>query len=158
LALSGLHWPTGLSKAIRENSEQSPLLYFCLLLCQPIIDSMVDIETAEHYIWGEACDGWHLVKSAELSVIQERMPPGTAEVRHYHNRASQFFYVLSGTATMELNGEEQILQPRQGIEVPPGAPHQMFNRSSEPLEFLVFSQPASHGDRVIVETVDETRA
>jgi mannose-6-phosphate isomerase-like protein (cupin superfamily) len=34
----------------------------------------------------------------------------------------------------------------------------MFNRSSEPLEFLVISQPASHGDRVIVETADEIGA
>jgi mannose-6-phosphate isomerase-like protein (cupin superfamily) len=119
---------------------------------------MIDTETAEHYIWGEACEGWHLVKSADLSVIQERMPPGTAEVRHYHNHARQFFYILSGTATMELNGEDLTLAARQGIEVTPGAPHQMFNRSSEPLEFLVISQPASHGDRVIVETAEETGA
>jgi mannose-6-phosphate isomerase-like protein (cupin superfamily) len=119
---------------------------------------MIDTESAEHYIWGEVCDGWHLVKSAGLSVIQERMPPGATEVRHYHNFARQFFFILSGTATMELNGEEQTLTARQGIEVSPGAPHQMFNRSSEPLEFLVISQPASHGDRVIVETADEIGA
>jgi mannose-6-phosphate isomerase-like protein (cupin superfamily) len=117
---------------------------------------MIDTETAEHYTWGEVSDGWHLVKSANLSVIQERMPPGAAEVRHYHQHARQFFFILSGIATMELNGEEQTLAMRQGIEVPPGAPHQMYNRSSDPLEFLVISQPASHGDRVIVETADET--
>ena len=38
-------------------------------------------ETAEHYKWGGAggadCDGWHLVKTAELSVIEELMPPDT---------------------------------------------------------------------------------
>jgi hypothetical protein len=31
--------------------------------------------TAPHYAWGAKCDGWHLVRSADLSVIQERMPP-----------------------------------------------------------------------------------
>jgi hypothetical protein len=44
----------------------------------------IDIATAEHYVWGDVCDGWHLVKSPSLSVIQERVPPGGAEVKHYH--------------------------------------------------------------------------
>lgn len=48
-------------------------------------------ENAEHYIWGDHCDGWHLLKTERLSVIQERMPPGTAEQRHYHERAQQLF-------------------------------------------------------------------
>jgi hypothetical protein len=26
-------------------------------------------QNAEHYIWGDSCDDWHLVKSKELSVI-----------------------------------------------------------------------------------------
>lgn len=51
-------------------------------------------DTAEHYTWGGNCDGWHLVKNAELSIIEERMPSGTAEVRHFHQRAQQFFYIL----------------------------------------------------------------
>jgi hypothetical protein len=33
--------------------------------------------------------------------------------------------------------------------VAPGTPHQMFNRSGADLEFLVVSQPPSHGDRVL---------
>ena len=58
--------------------------------------------TAEHYTWGEACDGWHLVKQDGVSVIQERMPAGTAETRHRHARSRQFFYVLSGSLTIEM--------------------------------------------------------
>jgi hypothetical protein len=34
-------------------------------------------ENAENYKWGNNCDGWHLLKSDSLSVIQERMPAGT---------------------------------------------------------------------------------
>ena len=48
---------------------------------------------AEHYTWGEDCDGWHLVREPALSVIEESMPPGAQEVRHYHEKAQQFFYV-----------------------------------------------------------------
>lgn len=106
---------------------------------------------AEHYIWGNHCDGWHLVKGGELSVIHERMPSNTAEVRHYHEHARQFFFVLSGTATIEVNGEEIVLLPQEGVEVTPLTPHQMFNHSSEDVEFIVISQPTSKGDRVVVE-------
>jgi mannose-6-phosphate isomerase-like protein (cupin superfamily) len=60
---------------------------------------------AEHYTWGSGCDGWHLVKQEGLSVIEERMPPGSAEVMHFHNRTQQFFYILAGEAVMELEGE-----------------------------------------------------
>ena len=63
---------------------------------------IVSSENAEHYTWGGVCDGWHLLKSSNLSVIQERVPPGAAEVNHYHKKAHQFFYVLSGEATIEI--------------------------------------------------------
>ena len=46
--------------------------------------------TALHYVWGENCDGWHLVRTPELAIIQERMPPGTSEARHFHHQARQF--------------------------------------------------------------------
>jgi mannose-6-phosphate isomerase-like protein (cupin superfamily) len=106
--------------------------------------------TAEHYTWGSQCDGWHLLKSPELSVIQERMPPGAAEVRHFHHRAQQFFYILSGEATMEVDGRSVVLASGQGIWIPVGTPHQMKNESGEEVHFLVVSQPPSHGDREIV--------
>ena len=68
---------------------------------------MIDKESAPHYGWGEGCDGWHLVRTPELSVIQERMPPGTSEVRHRHGRARQFFFVLSG----RLDGSTPFRRP-----------------------------------------------
>jgi mannose-6-phosphate isomerase-like protein (cupin superfamily) len=113
---------------------------------------MISKESAEHYTWGDGCDGWHLVKQAALSVIHEHMPPRTAEVRHYHERARQFFFVLSGEITLELNHERQIIYPFQGIEVPPSVPHQVFNQSGTAVEFLVISQPTTRGDRVSVTT------
>ena len=47
----------------------------------------VNKERVEHYQWGNNCDGWHLLKRPQLSVIQEHMPPETQEARHYHNDA-----------------------------------------------------------------------
>ncbi|MEH2467935.1 hypothetical protein [Nostoc sp.] len=39
-----------------------------------------------------------LIKQLELSVIHELMLPGTFEVRHYHQRSHQFFFIISGSA------------------------------------------------------------
>jgi mannose-6-phosphate isomerase-like protein (cupin superfamily) len=105
-------------------------------------------QNAEHYIWGDNCDGWYLVKNKDLSIIHERMPVNTSEVRHYHNQARQFFFILSGTATLEINGERITLNPEEGVEIPPITPHQMRNESNQDVEFLVISQPTSRGDRV----------
>jgi hypothetical protein len=38
----------------------------------------IDRSAAEHYIWGQVCEGWHLVDRADMSVIAERVPPGKA--------------------------------------------------------------------------------
>lgn len=104
---------------------------------------------AEHYIWGDHCDGWYLVNNKDLSVIHERMPANTSEVKHYHKHVRQFFFVLTGTATLEMDGESITLHSQEGIEVPPLIPHQMHNKSNEDVEFLVISQPNSRADRVL---------
>ncbi len=87
--------------------------------------NIVNTDNTEHYQWGENSDGWHLLKSADLSIIEENVPPGEKEQRHYHNTSQQ-----------------------SGIHVPAKTPHQLMNNSSENLRFLVISQPMSHGDRV----------
>lgn len=110
---------------------------------------VVSRDTAEHYTWGDACDGWHLVRRTETSIISERMPPGAAEVRHVHRASWQFFFVLAGTATLEMDGVVYTLHAHEGLEVPPGVPHQMRNESVTDVEFVVYSQPPSHGDRMI---------
>jgi mannose-6-phosphate isomerase-like protein (cupin superfamily) len=107
-------------------------------------------QNAEHYTWGEHCDGWHLLRSDSLSVIQERMPPGTAEQRHFHERAQQVFFILSGEATFEVGGETLTVAPQESLHVPPGTPHRIANHGATDLHFLVISEPKAHGDRVNV--------
>ena len=108
----------------------------------------VDIGNAEHYVWGKGCDGWHLLKTPELSVIMERMPPGTSEVRHFHGKARQFFFVLQGELTMEVEHQCVVLTAEQGLEILPGQAHQARNEGAKDVKMIVTSQPPSHGDRV----------
>jgi mannose-6-phosphate isomerase-like protein (cupin superfamily) len=111
-------------------------------------NKIINKDSAEHYRWGTGCDGWHLVKTPELSVIEESMPPGASEIRHSHGRARQFFYVLEGEFTMELDRQLLTLHAGEGLEIAPGQAHQAMNRGSVPVRFLVTSQPPSHGDRI----------
>ena len=109
---------------------------------------------------GDGCDGWHLLAGDDLSVIEKRMPPGTAEQRHRHARARararQLFYVLEGEAVLEMEGVAHVLRPGEGLHVPPSAAHQMRNDSGADVRFLVVSAPKSHGDRVAVAPLRTT--
>jgi mannose-6-phosphate isomerase-like protein (cupin superfamily) len=104
-------------------------------------------ENSEHYIWGENCSGWHLVKSQSLSVIEELMPPKTQEIKHYHNLSQQFFRILSGKATFEIENEIVEIEKGDGIHIPPKTKHRIRNDQSENLEFIVISEPTTRGDR-----------
>ncbi len=106
------------------------------------------IQTAPNYTWGNKCQGWHLVNTPSLGIIQETMPPNTAEAQHRHHKAQQFFYILSGIATFEIQNQQPILlNSNEGIHVKAGQVHCIKNNGNTPLHFLVISEPHSHGDR-----------
>jgi mannose-6-phosphate isomerase-like protein (cupin superfamily) len=108
----------------------------------------ISIENAEHYKWGSDCDGWHLLKTDSLNVISEKMPPGTSEKLHYHKNAQQLFYILSGPATIELEGEIIRLNAHECIHIPKGKKHCVKNNAEEELSFLLISEPRAQNDRI----------
>jgi quercetin dioxygenase-like cupin family protein len=107
----------------------------------------ISLKNAEHYKWGTGCDGWHLLKTPSLSVIQERMPEGSLETAHFHSKSQQLFYVLSGVATFKIEEQTYILTSGECIHVPSGVKHLISNKETETLEFIVISEPMAHGDR-----------
>ena len=102
----------------------------------------------KHYKWGSDCDGWNLVDEDALAVKQELMPAGTKEARHYHQKAQQFFYILKGKATFEI--EDSIIEINQGegLHIEAGKKHRISNESKEDLEFILCSQPSTNNDRI----------
>ena len=111
---------------------------------------VISIENAEHYIWSEICDGWHLLKRDDISIIQERVPAGRAEVMHYHKASRQYFYILEGEGTIVFENDEVVLKKGQGLEIPLQVKHQFKNQSNTDVHFLVISIPTTRGDRINV--------
>jgi len=107
-------------------------------------------QSLKHYTWGNACDGWNLVDEASLSVKKERMPPGTSEALHYHQYAQQFFFILKGTASFEIEAEHIIVNEQEGIHIPAGKKHRISNQAGEDLEFILSSQPSTKEDRYTI--------
>jgi mannose-6-phosphate isomerase-like protein (cupin superfamily) len=114
-------------------------------------------KTAEHYQWGEACDGWRLLDHPDLTVIQERMPAGETEVKHVHLRARQLFYVLRGRLQIDLDGTVLKLGPGDAVEVAPGQSHRVRNTSTRAASLLVVSSPSTGRDREEREPLPQRR-
>lgn len=112
--------------------------------------SVVNRGNAEHYRWGEVCDGWRLSSGNDLSVIEERIPPGRGEIAHFHRRARQVFYVLTGRLVIHLPDCTRELRPSDSLEVGPQTVHRVHNPFEQEVTFLVISSPSTAEDRINV--------
>ena len=108
-------------------------------------------QNSEHYIWGENCDSWVLLDSESLSVKQEKMPPKSKELLHFHKNAQQFFFILKGKATFVVDEEVFEIAENSGFHITPDKNHLIENQSDTDLEFLVISNPSTNNDRFAVE-------
>lgn len=102
-------------------------------------------ETARRSDWGEGSGVWHLLDRPTLGVDQHVLPPGASTRNHSHDRARQFLYVLSGTATVTVGNDTTQVGPGQGVEVPPRVTHELRNDGEADLEMLVVSSPKVAG-------------
>jgi len=109
--------------------------------------TIVSRTTAERYTWGVACEGWRHLDCRDLTVIEERIPPGAGEVRHLHRNARQLFFVLNGALTIEKADATFVLNAGDSLEMEPGVPHQVLNTSKADVYFLVVSAPSTRDDR-----------
>lgn len=101
-----------------------------------------------HYKWGNDCDSWNLVDESTLSVKQERIPPGSAEVMHFHDQSQQFFFILRGIATIVTDSSTVTVKPGEGLYIRPRCQHKILNDSTEVVEFLLCAQPSTKTDRI----------
>ncbi len=81
----------------------------------------------------------------QQSLAEATLPTGCATQRHYHRVSEELYYLLEGSAVMELDGSEREVGPGDAILIPPGAWHQIT--ATAPLRFLCCcAPPYAHED------------
>ncbi|CAN5266634.1 cupin domain-containing protein [soil metagenome] len=79
------------------------------------------------------------------SLAEATLPAGGATERHYHKLSEEFYFLLEGRGTMEIDGERRPVSAGDAILIPPGAWHQIS--AATPLRFLCCcAPPYSHED------------
>lgn len=79
------------------------------------------------------------------SLAEATLPAGAATERHYHRLSEELYYLLEGTAIMEIDGRENPVTPGDAVLIPAGTWHQI--RATTPLRFLCCcAPPYDHGD------------
>jgi mannose-6-phosphate isomerase-like protein (cupin superfamily) len=79
------------------------------------------------------------------SLAEARVPAGEATQRHYHKLAEEFYLILEGRGTMEIDGDARAVGPGDCILIPPGAWHTIT--AQEDLRFLCCcAPPYAHED------------
>ena len=79
------------------------------------------------------------------SLAEASVAAGSSTERHYHNQSEEFYFVLEGDGTMEIDGETRSVASGDAILIPPRAWHQITAFSS--LRFLCCcAPPYSHED------------
>jgi mannose-6-phosphate isomerase-like protein (cupin superfamily) len=79
------------------------------------------------------------------SLAEARVAAGGATQRHYHRIAEEFYFILEGRGTIEIDGETRTVSPGDAILIPPGAWHTIS--AEEALRFLCCcAPPYAHED------------
>jgi mannose-6-phosphate isomerase-like protein (cupin superfamily) len=77
---------------------------------------------------------------------------GTATQEHYHPKAEEIYYIVSGTGRMKIDGELREVGPLDAIAIPPNARHKLWNTGDAPLVLLCCCAPGyENDDTVLVE-------
>ena len=80
----------------------------------------------------------------------EEINPGGRSDAHFHTKSIQFFFVLEGKASFNLENTQVELKKHEGIEIPLESKHQILNTGENNLLFLLVSIPPVHEDDIRV--------
>jgi mannose-6-phosphate isomerase-like protein (cupin superfamily) len=86
------------------------------------------------------------------SLAEATLEPGGETAEHYHPRAEELYYFVSGQGRMRLGeeGPPQEVEAGDCVVIPPGTPHKLWNTGDGPLVLLCCCAPAySDADTVM---------
>ena len=85
-------------------------------------------------------------KNPRHGVAQITLPPGKGAAKHYHPKAEESYYMMSGTAQMILGEEQSVLSSGDAILIPTGVPHKIWNETEQDVVFLAICLPSWDSD------------
>ena len=92
------------------------------------------------------------VSTCTINYIQTPAGGGSPAGMHVHD-VDQIFYVLSGTMSIEIEGQEHACPPGSLIVFPAGVPHRNWNAGSEPTVHLAFNTPEPDPNKPFARSV-----
>ena len=123
-----------------------------------VISQLADIGNAagtehsfEYRPWGMF---ENLLDSAVCKVKRLTVDPGQHLSLQYHNKRSEHWVVVSGTATVQLGDETMTLEPGHSIDIPLGAQHALGNDTSELVIVIEVQMGSYFGEDDIVRVSD----
>jgi mannose-6-phosphate isomerase-like protein (cupin superfamily) len=89
-------------------------------------------------------------KARNQSLAEATVSPGGETAEHYHPRAEEIYYFVSGRGRMRLGKEEASVRAGDCVVIPPGTLHKLWNSQPDPMVLLCCcAPPYSHDDTVI---------
>lgn len=78
-----------------------------------------------------------------IAIFHEIAPPLSGPPLHRHSREDEWFYVLSGEITIEIDGQRSVLSAGSSAFAPRGTAHTIQNFGDSPAEMLIMVTPGS---------------
>ena len=106
----------------------------------------------EYRPWG-CYEILHEEKNCKVKKITVK--PGERLSYQYHNKRSEVWTVLTGVATVTLNGELSYIKSGETILIPQGAKHRVANSITDDLVFIEVQHGSYFGEDDIVRIEDD---
>ena len=95
--------------------------------------------------------GRNFAEKTELhSVAYILLPQGKSSLLHYHPIAEESYFILKGTACIQVGEEESMVTAGHIILIPPRKPHKIINMGEAELEFLAMCVPAWESENMVL--------
>ena len=83
----------------------------------------------------------HILETNEMAtncrvLAKITLEPGASIGYHQHEKEEDIYYILTGIATVNLNGETRSVYPGEAVYLAAGGSHSIANDGQVPLEFV----------------------
>ncbi len=78
---------------------------------------------------------------ANQSLAEATIDAGGSTVRHWHRVSEEIYYIVEGSALMEIDGEERAVGVGDAVLIPPGAWHTITASADGPVRLLCCCSP-----------------